>query len=195
MRRLRWRPLAELTREDETALDAMRASLLRRGRPELGPEQGDQAYDRHLLLATDVLRAARLYRGGGDGETWCKYVTAFFPDGRNGAEDAKTLWLYWRTSLLKSGQPIVPITHGQSWLHWQREGGRPVLNLEDAWDDYAYSVDRFIEHLRQHPDDRANTLRRWHKRAWTVRDLKLDSAIHFTTLHPGAASASVIAPP
>ncbi len=181
----------------------MRASLLRRGRPNVGPEQGDEAFDQHILLAISVHRAAGLYRTGGDGDTWRKYVTAFFPEGRNSAEDAQKLWTGWRTSLLKSEQPILPITHGQPDAHWQRENGHPVLNLEDAWDDFEYSVGRFVEHLRTHPADRAQTLRRWRERSWTVRQVRLDpepvvppfGTPSASVAASGAYSASVIAPP
>jgi hypothetical protein len=122
-------------------------------------------------------------------------VTRFFPEGRNAREDAECLWKGWRTSLLKNGQPIVPITHGQSHLQWTREGGRPVLNLEDAWDDYRHSVEQFIEHLRTHPDDRAQTLKRWRDRSWTVRRLRLDPDHAMSAAPAGAASASAIAGP
>ena len=190
--------MTDLTREDEHALDALRASLLRRSRPEFGPDQGDDAYDQHMLLAAAVHRAACLFRKGGDGETWRKYVTKFFPEGRNGAEDAHALWVGWRTSLVKDGQPVVPITHGQPRLHWKREGGRPVLNLENAWDDYRHSVEQFMDHLRSHPDDRAQTLRRWRERSWTVRQLRFDlesTGMPLGTWPASAASASAIAPP
>jgi hypothetical protein len=184
--------VTDLTHEDEAALDALRASLLGRPRPELRPDQGDEAYDQHLLLAAAVHRAACLFRNGKDGETWRKYVTTFFPEGRNAPEDAQRLWEGWRTSLLKNGQPIVPVTHGQPHLHWRREGGRPVLNLEDAWDDYRHSVERFIEHLRSYPDERAKTLERWRDRSWTVRQLRLDPDPAAQVAPVGAASASVI---
>jgi hypothetical protein len=83
-------------------------------------------------------------------------------------------------------------------LHWKRENGYPVLNLEDAWDDYRHSVDTFIEHLRSYADERDKTLERWRERSWTVRQLRLDrepAGIQFTPLSASAASASVIAPP
>jgi hypothetical protein len=55
-----------------------------------------------MLLAASVHRAAALFRKGDDGDTWRKYVTAFFPEGRNDPEDAQKLWVGWRTSLLKN---------------------------------------------------------------------------------------------
>jgi hypothetical protein len=191
--------VTDLTPEDERALAELRASLLRRPRPNLRPDQGDEAFDQHMLLAAAVHRAANLFRGGRDGDAWCKYVTAFFPEGRNGADDAQKLWVGWRTELLKNERPIVPITHGQSHLHWTRENGYPVLNLEDAWDDYEHSVDQFIEHLRVHAADRANALRRWRERKWTVRQLRLDpeplGRQPNWSASVAASSASVIAPP
>jgi hypothetical protein len=191
--------MAELTPGEETALAELRASLLRRPRP--NPANGDEAFDQHLLLAAAVHRAAGLYRKGRDGETWSKYVTKFFPKGRNGPEDAKKLWVGWRTELLKNEKPVVPITHGQPEAHWQRENGYPVLNLEDAWDDYKYSVEQFMEHLRAHPDERAQTLRRWRERSWTVRQLQIDpepeaDVGELSTVHASAAStATAMAPP
>lgn len=191
--------MAALTPEDERALTELRASLLRRPRPDLRPDQGDEAFDQHMLLAAAVHRAAGLFRAGKNGDTWRKYVTAFFPDGRNSAVDAQRLWVGWRTSLLKNEQPVVPITHGQSDAHWLRENGYPVLNLEDAWDDYLHSVDRFIEHLRSHPDELAQTLRRWRERSWTVRQLRFDPEPAVAPLGGWsasvAASASVMATP
>lgn len=188
--------MAKLTPEDERALAQLRASLLRRPRPNLRPDQGDEAFDQHILLAAAVHRAANLFRGGRDGEAWCKYVTKFFPEGRNAPEDADTLWVSWRTSLLKDEHPVVPIMHGRSDMHWRRENGYPVLNLEDAWDDYQHSVERFIEHLRLHRDDRRNALRRWRDRSWTVRQLRLDP--HPVAFRPNPSAmpaASAIAPP
>jgi hypothetical protein len=191
--------VSESTPPDERALAELRASLLRRRRPNLRPDEGDEAFDQHMLLAAAVTRAAALFRKGKDGETWCKYVTAFFPDGPNGYEDAQKLWLHWRTSLLKNEKPTIPITHGQPHAHWRRENGYPVLNLEDAWDDYCHSVDQFIEHLRTRPDERAQTLRRWRERSWTLRQTQLDAepaAPQFQLIAASAASAaSVVAPP
>lgn len=131
-----------LSSDDEQALAELQASLLRRKRPELQPGQGDEAFDQHMLLAIAVHRAARLHQSvEGERNGWIEYVTAFFPKGRNSEADARLLWDGWRCTLLKDEKPVVPITHGQSFAHWGRDAaGQPMLNLEDAWDDYAYSV-------------------------------------------------------
>src|SRR5207253_9662649 len=64
--------------------------------------------------------------------------------------------------------PGVAITHGQSAIHWQRDQqGRLCLNLEDAWHDYAGSVDSFVEYLRASPRRRV-VLARWRKQRWVV---------------------------
>lgn len=184
-----------MTPEEERALEELRASLLRRPRPELRKDQGDEAFDQHMLLAISVHRAARLFRGGGETKGWKAYVTSFFPEGRNSEGDAYRLWEGWRCSLLKDEVPGVPITHGQPDAHWRREDGNPVLNLENAWEDYRHSVERFIDHLRRNPDDRANALRRWRERGWTVRQPRLDPEPTIFVNASAVSSASVIAPP
>jgi hypothetical protein len=59
--------MAEITPQDEQALAELRASLLRRPRPNPRPDQGDEAFDQHMLLAASVHRAAALFRKGDDG--------------------------------------------------------------------------------------------------------------------------------
>jgi hypothetical protein len=185
----------DLSPEDEQALGQLRASLLRRKRPQLLSGQGDEAFDQHILLAVAVHRAARLYQtGDGQKDGWIQYVTAFFPKGKNSKEDAERLWQGWRCSLLKDERPVVPITHGQSFAHWGRDGtGQPMLNLEDAWDDYAYSVERFIVYLQTDSKRRAIALRRWRERAWTVQMVAVSHVLDVGA--STATSASAIAPP
>jgi hypothetical protein len=83
-------------------LDELQESLTRSLGPALGPEDGDVAFERHMLLAARIHRAARLVQTGDrDGRGWIQYLTGYFPEGRNGKEDANLLWNEWRTKLLK----------------------------------------------------------------------------------------------
>ncbi len=156
----------------EAELAELRAELLR-GRPRvLEPDEGDEAFQQHKLLASAVHRAAKLDQRKGESETdaWVRYLVKHFPAGRNSEADARPLFSDWRTSLLKQDTPgpRVTVTHGQSALHWQRdESGHVCLNLEDAWDDYAASVDSFIEHLRVSLR-RKVVLARWRKQRRVV---------------------------
>ena len=85
-------------------LDGLRASLLHRLRPEvpLGPEEGDAAFDQHVLLAVRIHRAARLCQTvSGEGNGWRQFFVEFFPNDRNGRSDAILLWKRWRYGLLR----------------------------------------------------------------------------------------------
>jgi hypothetical protein len=153
-------------------LTALREDLLR-GRPRvLRPDEGDEAFRQHKLLATAVHRAAKLDRQDSESETdaWVRYLSSHYPAGRNGRDDARLLFGDWRTSLLKEDTPGagIAITHGQSSIHWQLDTrGRLCLNLEDAWDDYAASANSFVAHLQTSPR-RKIVLNRWRKQRWVV---------------------------
>ncbi len=156
----------------EAELAELRAELLRGRSRALEPDEGDEAFQQHKLLASAIHRAAKLNQRKSESETnaWVRYLVKHFPAGRNSEADTRLLFSDWRTSLLKQDTPgpRVTITHGQSVLHWQRdESGRVCLNLEDAWDDYAASVDSFIEHLRD-SSRRKVVLARWRKHRWVV---------------------------
>jgi hypothetical protein len=161
-----------ITPNEEQALAELRESLLRRGRPEV--RTGEEAFDQHLLLATRLHRVSRLHKSGADSDTkgWVRYITDFFPPGRNGEPEAYILWDQWRCTLLKDEQPVIPISHGQSHGHFRYDvHGRLYLNLEDLWADYEHSVERFIDHLREDDDRRKVVLRRWRERAWRVETI------------------------
>jgi len=125
---------------------ALRSSLLRRLGPQLGPTDGDEAFDPHILLAVRIHRAAGLNcrSGDGEGDGWRRYFVDYFPEGRNSAEDADWLWSEWRTRLLKHESPRG-ITHGKRSAHWQSlpEGGF-VVDLESMWSDFRHSVNAFV---------------------------------------------------
>jgi hypothetical protein len=158
----------------DQALDELRASLLRRRPPALGPEDGEEAFRQHQVLATAVHRAVKLIQGGSEGEgaAWIRYFVEFFPPGRNGREEARLLWRDWRTGLVKSETPgpRVKMSHGQSQVHWVRDrDGALGVNLEDMWDDFVQSVDRLIDALRNDKALRAAVFGRFAKQRITVQ--------------------------
>jgi hypothetical protein len=157
-----------ITPNDEQALRELRESLLRRGCPQV--QSGEEAFDQHVLLAVRLHRVSRLHMSGKtDTDGWVSYVTSFFPEGHNDPRDAHVLWRVWRCTLLKDELPVIPISHGQSHGHFRHDvHGRLYLNLEDLWADYEHSVERFIEHLREHDDRRKVAVDRWRQRAWRV---------------------------
>ena len=60
-------------------------------------------------------------------------------------------------------------------------------------DDFEFSVDRFVEALDADPSRRAQVLRRWRERSWTIRKLRLCPAPDLfpsPTLYPGHLSVS-----
>lgn len=173
----------------------LRSSLLRNLRRDLGPEDGEEAFDRHILLAVRIHRAAGLNqaKADGEGDGRRRYFVDYFPEGRNSVEDANYLWKEWRTRLLKHESPRG-ITHGQPHAHWQRlpEGGFCV-NLESMWDDFEHSVEAFVEALKTDERRRAMVMQRWRDRAWTIRDLPLypsEQLYPSPTLYPGSYGAS-----
>jgi hypothetical protein len=170
----------KLSRSDVAALADLRETLLS-GRPAaLAPAQGDEAFQQHKLLTSSVHRAARLNAYGSEGETraWIRYMTEFFPAGRNGNAEAELLWKEWRTSLLKSGAPgtAILVTHGQPHAHWQRDTqGRLIINLESMWGDFESSVDQFISSIRNDPQRREIALKRREKQRWAVESVQFVS--------------------
>jgi hypothetical protein len=170
----------ELRTSDVAALADLREALLS-GRPAaLTPAQGHEAFQQHKLLTSAIHRAARLNAYGSEGETraWVRYVTAFFPAGKNGNADAELLWKQWRTGLLKSDAPgpALLVTHGQAHAHWQRETqGRLVIDLESMWGDFESSVDQFIGSLRHDPQRREIALKRREKQRWAVETVQFGS--------------------
>jgi hypothetical protein len=171
-------------------LSELRDGLLR-GRPRaLGSDEGEEAFQQHKLLAAAVHRASELDRQDSESETaaWVRYLTMHYPESRNDAESARLLYGDWRSPLLKRDAPGpgIAITHGQSVIHWQRDQhGRLCLNLEDAWDDFATSVESFLEYLRGSSKRRKVVLARWRPQQWVVEP--------FVPKFPGAfASATVM---
>jgi hypothetical protein len=179
----------------EQELGELRADLLRWRPPQLGPSQGEEAFQQHKLLAAAVHRAAKLDERGSESETesWVRYIVEHFPKERNSEADARLLFADWRTSLLKNGTPgpKVPITHGQSHAHWGRDSeGRLCLNLEDVWNDYAASVESFVAQLHSSPR-RKIVLDRWRKQRWTVEPFRAIDMIAGATVMDPPASTSV----
>jgi hypothetical protein len=179
-------------------LTDLRESLLRNLRRSLGPDDGDEAFECHIRLAVRIHRAARLNarRSDGEGDGWRRYFVDYFPEGRNSFDDAHFLWRFWRTRLLKDEAPVA-ISHGQSGGHWLPvRGGGFCVNLESMWDDFEYSVHRFIEALQADERRRRRVLRLWRERSWTVEPIPLvphENLFPSPMLFPGAISASVTA--
>ena len=96
--------------------------------------------------------------------------------------------------MLKRESPYA-ITHGQSGPHWYRlPGGGFCVNLESMWDDFEYSVDRFMGALQTDMRRRKTVLRRWHARSSTIRRLPLhpsEKLFPSKTLYPGGVELSV----
>jgi hypothetical protein len=156
---------------DDEQLDELRVSLLRGGRPNLGPEEGDEAFDRHILLAARIHQAARLNQAASDNETqaWVRYFDDHFTPTH--AVKAKLLWTDWRCRLLKDTTPggNVVLAHGSARVHWTRDArGRLLIDLESMWDDFEQSVDNFIATLAADQRRRKVVLARFRDRVWTV---------------------------
>jgi len=176
-------------------LDRLKASLLHRLRPStlLGQDDGDEAFDQHLLLATRIHRAVRLnQRGTRDGDGWEQFFEAYFPTGRNSRADAEVLWADWRVGLLKDRVPLdrVSITHGHPEQHWKPDArGALCIDLESMWDDFEHAVDRFIEALAANKRRAAVVRRRWRRRTWTVRPFMLQPQMPLGTMRGSMAIA------
>ena len=178
---------------DEQYLEELRASLLRRRPPALGPEDGEEAFRQHQVLAIAIHRAVKLIQEGSEGEgaAWTRYFEQFFPQGHNGREEAKLLWSHWRTGLVKSETPgsKVKLSHGQSQVHWVRDReGALGVNLEDMWDDFFQSVDRLMGALRNDATLQATVLGRFAKQTVTVKPFQPAGSCWDAT---SAVSASV----
>ena len=124
-------------------LDEIKASLLRWPRTELQPDHGEEALERHQILAIRFHRAARLNAPDQPGEKvpWNAYFNGYFP---RGGTYGGLLWDDWRCSLLKDDAPGtgVTITHGQPNIHWKfDEHSRLCMNLESMRDDFEHSVE------------------------------------------------------
>jgi hypothetical protein len=172
-------------------LPELKASLLRDLGVELRSDQGDQAFERHQLLAIRFNRAARLNRRKSDqrdGTIWNRYFDEHFP---RGVEHADLLWNEWRVPLLKDETPGkgVAISHGQPELHWQIMSGGLYLNLESLWDDYAASVEHFIAMLDTNTERREIALERWEKLRWAVQMVSVEPS-DASLLEPNVYTAS-----
>jgi hypothetical protein len=177
---------------DWQALETLRDALRRR--PHVAKD-GEEALEQHRSLASDILRAAKLWARNSDseGDAFVRFLVDFFPEGRNNESDARLLWTDWRTSLVKyrSPGPGVSVTHGQPHLHWQRSSdGQLLLNLEDMERDYEASVHAFIEALGADSDRRAIALDRVTRNPirYEVRDVRIgDRATSASVTHTGTS--------
>jgi hypothetical protein len=188
-------------------LDALKSSLLHRLRlpTPLAPNEGDAAFDQHVLLATKIHRAALLNArsSDGQGDGWVRFLTTYFPSGRNGMADAQLLWDDWRTGLLKDRAPRahVSLTHGHPEQHWKLDSYAALcIELESMWDDFEYAVNQFVQALRSDKARARIVLSRYEKRTWTERPFLLlpqtigaAGRLRATTLLPVGSVTSVSA--
>ena len=173
-------------------LEQLRRSLLRGGRPRLTPEQGDEAFERHILLAARVHRAARLNQAASDGEgrAWRRYFEEHFPPFRD--READLLWRDWRCRLVKDETPGegIGLAHGSPSVHWTRDESRRLLiDLESMWGDFEQSVNSFIESFARNPRRRKIVLNRYHERVWTVQPFEPH---HFAGLSSDLADGALV---
>jgi hypothetical protein len=182
-----------LTCDEASALRDLREALVW-GRPgPLSPQQGDEAFQGHKLLAAAIHQSASLGARGSESETraWIRYFQEHFPPGRNGDAEAELLWKQWRTAMLKIGAPgpRVLVTHGQAHAHWQRDtNDRLVVDLESMWSDFEWSVDHFITSLRGDIARREVALKRRAKQRWEVEMVSFAS-MDATSLPVSGATA------
>ena len=188
--------------ELEETLSKIRESLLRGLGGKLRPDQGEAAFERHILLAVRVHKAAGLNQTvTGEGKGWCQYFEEHFPKRpERRPEDAKLLWDDWRVGLVKWEAPKggVTVTHGQPEAHWYREpDGTLCINLESIWDDFTTSVESFLALLRQDEGRRAEALRRWRERSWVVRQLVIprNDPLWWSGATTSAANSVTATPP
>jgi hypothetical protein len=178
---------------DDTELDELRRSLLRGGRPRLTAEQGDEAFDQHILLAARIHRAARLNQAASDGEglkAWRRYFTDHFSPFRD--READVLWRDWRCQLIKDGTPgpDIALTHGSPRVHWTRDtSGRLLIDLESMWDEFEASVESFVESLTRDARKRGIVLKRFREREWTVQSFEPH---HFAGLSSDLADGALV---
>ena len=178
----------------ETSIDEIRRSLLGGLRVELGPEDGEAAFERHILLAVRFHRAAGLNQTvEGEGKGWCQYFDEHFPKRSEWKpEDARCLWKDWRVGLVKHETPLkgVMITHGQPRAHWYRVADSICIHLDSMWDDFGSSVESFLALLRRDEERRTEAVRRWRERSWTVRQLEFADSHRIYEFGFNASAAS-----
>jgi hypothetical protein len=165
----------------DAELELIRDSLLRRLRVELGSDDGEAAFEQHLLLIIKIHKLAGLNQTvEGEGAGWRQCFQEHFPkEGKPWrAKDAQMLWEDWRVGMLKWETPKrrVTVTHGQPHLHWVREpDGTLCVDLESMWDDYEAMVASFLTLVERDPQRRAVAVWRWHERRWSVRRLSVST--------------------
>ena len=85
---------------------AMQDRLLWRLHVPLTNEQGDEAFERHVLLAVKVTVAADIFGNGDNGKLrWMSFFESCFPQSLYPEEIASMLWEDWRNGLVHDGSP------------------------------------------------------------------------------------------
>jgi hypothetical protein len=169
----------KISQKHAAGLRRLREQALRWRPGELGPDEGDEAFQQHKLLATGIQKITLLDRfKDSESETnaWVRYFVRCFPEDRNDGTDARLLFDDWRTSLIKNGAPgeRVVICHGRQpnshWV-WDRHD-RLSIDLESMWDDFGHSLGEFDRYLRENPDRCAIALDRFNRKGtFTVEEL------------------------
>lgn len=169
----------------------LKAGLLRGLRVDLAPDHGQDAFERHQLLAIRFHRVARL---NAPDETekrgWMRYFGEHFP---HGDEHAELLWVRWRIALVKDEYPGpgVAISHDQPHAHWKMvEPGGLFINLESMWDDFEKSVESFIAMLGREPQRRVAALEYWATRQYSVQGVAFAPAVATASLATSMTVAS-----
>jgi hypothetical protein len=180
-------------------LQRVRQQLLSPRPAHLRSDQGGEAFQQHRILVTTIHQATMLDQHGSESQTraWVRYFADYFPAPRNNEADAGLLWKQWRVSLLKIGAPgpDVLVTHGQPHAHWHRaDDGRLCIDLESMWDDFTWSVDRFLDFLRSDRDRAAVVIPRAQQgRIEIVTFSTLSTASAYATGGPVATASAAVA--
>lgn len=151
-------------------LERLQDSLLWRVHVELSREDGDEAFERHILLAVRINRAALLWgTGNSDQRKWVQFLTTFFPGDRYTDDVALLLWTDWRNGLVKDGSPRsgVAVAHRHREWHLVSVDGPLVVNLESMCEDFDEAVHAAVASLEGKAERRTIVLIRW--KDWEVR--------------------------
>jgi hypothetical protein len=169
----------KISQKHAAGLRRLREQALRWRPRELGPDEGDEAFQQHKLLAAGIQKITLLDKckdSESETDAWVRYFVRCFPEDRNHAADARLLFDDWRTSLIKNGAPgeRVVVCHGRQlnshWV-WDRHD-RLSIDLESMWDDFERSLGEFEKYLREDPTRRAIALDRFRKKGtFSVEEL------------------------
>jgi hypothetical protein len=126
-------------------------------------EDGDEAFERHILLAVHLTRAADLFGAGDAGRSrWVDFLTNYFPDGPYSEDVARALWDDWRNGLVHDVAPRgLAVTHLHPEWHLRRPEGRLCVDLESMGSHFEHAVRRAVGSLEDDASRREVVLTRW----------------------------------